>query len=133
MAWSSQGQGRARACREGHGGLVVMYTQNTLTHPTRQTLKKRKRTDSRDSCDDLAELELVENGGLTGCIETNHQNAHLLLGKEARKHPAKNNTRATTPKTRGREENVRIQIISQLPGKHPRTEAHANLHTLDHM
>jgi hypothetical protein len=40
-------------------------------------------TDSGDGGDDLSELELVEDGGLTGSIEPNHQNPHLLLGEEA--------------------------------------------------
>lgn len=33
----------------------------------------------RDSGDNLAKLELVENGGFTGGIETDHENSHLLL------------------------------------------------------
>lgn len=40
-------------------------------------------TDSGDGGDDLSELELVEDGGLAGSIEPNHQNPHLLLGEEA--------------------------------------------------
>ena len=40
-------------------------------------------TDSGDGGDDLAELELVEDGGLTGGIEPDHENPHLLLGEEA--------------------------------------------------
>ena len=32
----------------------------------------------RDGRDDLAELELVEDGGLTSGIETNHEDPHLL-------------------------------------------------------
>lgn len=34
-------------------------------------------TDGGDGGDDLAELELVEDGGLTGGIEANHEDAHL--------------------------------------------------------
>jgi hypothetical protein len=33
--------------------------------------------------DDLSELQLVEDGGLTSCIETDHKDPHLLLGEEA--------------------------------------------------
>ena len=40
-------------------------------------------TDGGDGGDDLAELELVEDGGLTGGIEPDHENPHLLLGEEA--------------------------------------------------
>jgi len=37
----------------------------------------------RDGRDDLAELELVEDGGLTSGIETNHEDPHLLLREQA--------------------------------------------------
>lgn len=37
------------------------------------------RTDGRDGSNDLAQLELVQNGGLSGSIKTDHENAHLLL------------------------------------------------------
>lgn len=40
-------------------------------------------TDSRDSGDDLAELELVEDGRLSGGIESDHEDTHLLLAEEA--------------------------------------------------
>lgn len=40
------------------------------------------RTDGRDGRDDLTELELVENGGLSGSVETDHENSHLLLAEE---------------------------------------------------
>lgn len=36
-------------------------------------------TDSRDGGDNLAELELVEDGGLTGGIETDHKNTWVLV------------------------------------------------------
>jgi hypothetical protein len=39
-------------------------------------------TDGGDGGDDLAELELVENGGLSGRVETHHEDPHLLLGKQ---------------------------------------------------
>lgn len=38
-----------------------------------------RRTDGRNGGDDLAELQLVQNRGFTGGIETDHQNSHLLL------------------------------------------------------
>ena len=46
---------------------------------------KRELTNSRNSCDDLTKLELVEDGGLTSSIKTYHQNSHFPL----RKKPAK--------------------------------------------
>ena len=36
-------------------------------------------TDGGNGGDDLTKLELVEDGGFTGGIKTNHQNSHLLL------------------------------------------------------
>jgi len=35
--------------------------------------------DCGDGGDDLAKLKLVENGGLTSGVETNHQNSHFFL------------------------------------------------------
>ena len=37
---------------------------------------------SGDSGDDLAQLQLVQDGGLTGSIETDHKDTHLLLTGE---------------------------------------------------
>lgn len=45
-------------------------------------------TDSRDSGDDLAELELVEDGRLSGGIESDHEDTHLLLAEKARDYVA---------------------------------------------
>ncbi len=41
------------------------------------------RTDCGDGGDDFTQLQLVEDGGLPGRIETDHQNAHLLLAPQA--------------------------------------------------
>ena len=40
-------------------------------------------TDSGDGVDDLSELELVEDSGLTGGIETDHEDSHLFVGDHA--------------------------------------------------
>ena len=40
-------------------------------------------TDCRDGGDDLAELQLVEDGGLASSVQADHQNTHLLLAPEA--------------------------------------------------
>lgn len=37
------------------------------------------RTDSGNGGNDFAELELVQNRGLSGCVKTDHQDSHLLL------------------------------------------------------
>ena len=39
-------------------------------------------TDGGDGGDDLAELELVEDGGFTGGGEADHEDPHLFLGEE---------------------------------------------------
>ena len=39
--------------------------------------------DGGDRRHDLTELQLVQDGGLTGGIETNHQNPHVLLAEQA--------------------------------------------------
>lgn len=39
-------------------------------------------TDGGNGCDDFTKLELVQNGGFTSGIETNHQNSHLLLAPQ---------------------------------------------------
>jgi len=44
-----------------------------------------KLTNSGNGGYNLSELELVQNGGLTSSIKTNHQNSHLLLGKKPAK------------------------------------------------
>lgn len=41
-------------------------------------------TNRRDGRDDLTKLELVEDGRLSGGIESNHQDTHLLLSEETR-------------------------------------------------
>lgn len=40
------------------------------------------RTNSWDSSDDFTELKLIKNGSLSGSIQTNHQDSHLLLSPE---------------------------------------------------
>jgi hypothetical protein len=40
------------------------------------------RTDCGDGGDDFTELQLVEDGGLSGSIETDHENSHFLLSPE---------------------------------------------------
>ena len=39
-------------------------------------------TDGGDGGHDLAELELVEDGGLSGGVEPHHEDPHLLLGEQ---------------------------------------------------
>ena len=39
-------------------------------------------TDGGDGGDDLAELELVEDGGLSGGVEPHHEDPHLLLSEQ---------------------------------------------------
>ena len=41
------------------------------------------RTDCGNGGDNLSKLQLVKNGGLSGSVETDHQNSHLLLAPQA--------------------------------------------------
>ena len=43
--------------------------------------------DGRDGGDDLTELELVEDGGLASSVETDHEDAALLLGAQKLRDP----------------------------------------------
>ena len=47
-------------------------------------------TDGGDGGHDLAELQLVEDGGLTGRIQPDHEDPHLLLAKEALEQASEN-------------------------------------------
>jgi len=49
-------------------------------------------TNGGDSCDNFAEFQFVQNCCFTGCIETNHEDTHLLLAKKALPHPRKRQT-----------------------------------------
>ena len=40
-------------------------------------------TNGRDGGDDLAKLELVQDGGLAGGVKTDHQDAHFFLAEKA--------------------------------------------------
>lgn len=44
-----------------------------------RVLIRKWHTDRWDGCNNLTKLELVENCGLSGSIQTNHQDSHLLL------------------------------------------------------
>jgi len=39
-------------------------------------------SDCWDSRDDFTKLELVKDGGLSSCVQTNHQDSHLLLSPQ---------------------------------------------------
>jgi len=40
-------------------------------------------TDGGNCCNDLAELQLVQDGGLTGSVKTDHEDPHVLLAEKA--------------------------------------------------
>lgn len=44
------------------------------------------RTDGRNGSNDFTQLQLVENGGLSCGVKTDHQNAHLLVLHEVGEH-----------------------------------------------
>jgi len=41
------------------------------------------KADSGNSCHNLTQLELVQNGGFTCSVKTHHENSHLLFAKKA--------------------------------------------------
>ena len=42
-----------------------------------------RRTDGGNGGHDFTQLQLVEDGGLSGSVQADHQNSHLLLAPEA--------------------------------------------------
>ena len=64
--------GRVRSARRTPHGEANVLVLNRLDVEANR----------RDGGDNLAKLELVEDGGLTGGVETDHQNAHILLAEE---------------------------------------------------
>lgn len=62
--------------------VIMLYsTYNSQTRNT-ESESIQKLTNGRNGCDDLAKLELVEDGSLTSSIKTNHQNSHFFLGEK---------------------------------------------------
>lgn len=51
-----------------------------------------ERTDGGNGGDNLTKLQLVEDGGFTGGIETDHENSHLLLPPQLVKQLGKGET-----------------------------------------
>lgn len=71
---------------ENKHGLMYLKNIHKQIHPS----KLHQRTDGWDCGHNFTELELVENGSLTSGIETNHEDAHLLLAKKAFKETSEN-------------------------------------------
>lgn len=42
----------------------------------------RELTDGGDGGDDFSQLELVQDGGLSGSIQSHHQDPHFFLAKQ---------------------------------------------------
>ena len=68
---------------------IKEYLTNSIEYSNRNRTKRGKKrnrvqklTNGRNCCNDLSELELVEDSGLTSSIKTNHQNSHFLLGEK---------------------------------------------------
>lgn len=49
-------------------------------------------TDGGNGGDDFTELELVEDGGLSGGVKTDHQDSHLLATPESIEQPRESDT-----------------------------------------
>ena len=57
------------------------HSHNTVKHENSSKLERL--TNGWNRGDDLAKLELVQDGGLTSSVETNHEDTHLFLCKES--------------------------------------------------
>ena len=73
----------ARASRPGGGGKPARGRGAARQGPARPGEARRAR---RARCHDLAKLELVQDGGLAGSVEADHEDAHILLAKELGEH-----------------------------------------------
>ena len=51
----------------------------------KSNVQMQTHTNCGNGCDDLSQLELVQDGSLTSSIKTYHKNTHLFLGKEPAK------------------------------------------------
>lgn len=49
-------------------------------------------TDGGNGGDDFTELQLVQDGGLSGGVKTDHQNSHLLASPESIEQPRESDT-----------------------------------------
>lgn len=49
-------------------------------------------TDRRDGGDDFTKLQLVQDGGLSGGVKTDHQDSHLLATPESIEQPRESDT-----------------------------------------
>lgn len=50
-----------------------------------QKIKSVEHTNCGNGRDNLSQLKFVQDGSLTSCIKTYHENTHLFLGKESAK------------------------------------------------
>ena len=53
----------------------LRWRSDAVSGPSRVMWSGNKRTDSRDGGDDFSKLELVEDGGLTGGVKSDHENS----------------------------------------------------------
>jgi hypothetical protein len=87
-ATDGDSQKRTNALARSHTPNPPPHPTARATRPTRTDGRRiahgtgAKRTDGGNGGDDLAELELVQYGGLTSCVETDHEDTHLPLGEE---------------------------------------------------
>lgn len=72
--------------------MPLNSTVSTLK-PTRERAcgQRAASTDGWDGRDDFTELELVEDGRLSGRVEADHEDAHVALAKEAVEEACKRN------------------------------------------
>ena len=68
--------------RRTNGALTARKTKDQTKD---EEMKRDELTNGRDGGDDFTKLELIQDGGLTGSVQTDHKNTHFLLAEEARK------------------------------------------------
>lgn len=67
-------------------------------------------TDGGDGGDDLSQLELVQDGRLSGGVESDHQDAHLLLAEEALEQRGEHVAHGQAGKRRRKEKEEKVMI-----------------------
>jgi hypothetical protein len=78
-------------------------TRNAVPKPSPEdegrSTEMEKLTDGGDCSDNLSQLQLVKDRRFTSGIETDHEDAHLLLGKQAGKKLGESEPHLGTPFT----------------------------------
>lgn len=82
----------------------------------------RQFTNGRNGGDNFAKLEFVQDGGLAGSIETDHQDTHLLFAKEIKefREAEAHLLESRTKKSPDNSQKRAWMVISPLPARDPK-------------